>query len=962
MYISGHQDFNLFVWHFDGHSQIWSQRPVVGNAAPIITGDESSMYFVLFDKAAQLSTSCECCRSVVGFSMAMSVVWKLSCSDVESQRQFVWKTNKAGFNRSQVHLSNSGNLYPRNVAYFTAKAATEEGVIFLIAEGGLWKYDLYLNQWHNVDSFDPRDLLSGRLRAFFSSNERIYILFSLEESNLIFYSLAKQTWDIKSTVFSPKRNQWETNSALSTLTTKTSRRLLYTGGSGKCKPLLWELEGGLESTWKWTTIDRLTISPLSISGHGENVVAVSQICVGDVLYVLVEMFHPSSLWKELQLWELQLKRMAWALLKVFGKDESKRYVRVRRTAVFYESVVALFSGSSSSTGIYVMTYNTKNTLWNLDNEVLIENMLGRTGFCVAPLNSSALLLYGGQSGNWYFCDLWMVMLQSPNSSHLQWFQLQPDCEDHNNSSRDSHPLCVAVNNTLVVFGEVDFENAWHFSLIDYSWEHVFVHDNISYYGQDLSLITSAVPMGPQVVVTILNLFDTPESSMARYELWFYVVRTRTWIFHSDMVSLEFLFTFVWKNQIIFASEDLTGLSYKTLACPRGHSSPNISRDLCAPCPRGSFAHGEGETTCISCPAGLMTDSIGSSSLSNCSLCNENFCIYGVCLVLHENGLPRPFCQCRLGFSGTHCTSPKIILITLGITVAVVVIGFGLVYVVRLLRKRKRRERKLLHHVEELTTVWQIGSEEITKLERIGAGGYGEVYRARYRDMFVAMKVLPMPTIDSMMWLFEREIKFMQTVRHPNILLFLGAGRTTDGSPFIISEFVSRGSLRDLLDDNSQVLSTERKIKFCLDVAHGMKFLHSLTPPRVHRDLKSNNLLISETDVVKIADFGLGNQIPVVTSDDSSQGRRGRGSVLTRRRSCNQMSDLRLPLLDLRGQDSPHALGPARWRAPELSVLYSQSQYTTAADVYRYVYCVHILVCVRVRVRVPTIAIKRIATN
>jgi serine/threonine protein kinase len=103
-------------------------------------------------------------------------------------------------------------------------------------------------------------------------------------------------------------------------------------------------------------------------------------------------------------------------------------------------------------------------------------------------------------------------------------------------------------------------------------------------------------------------------------------------------------------------------------------------------------------------------------------------------------------------------------------------------------------------VEELTTVWQIGNEEITRLERIGVGGYGEVYRARYRDMTVAMKVLRVPEDDSMMREFEREIKFMQTVRHPNIVLFLGAGKAKDGSPFpclriCVSWFTARSTRR-----------------------------------------------------------------------------------------------------------------------------------------------------------------------
>ena len=215
------------------------------------------------------------------------------------------------------------------------------------------------------------------------------------------------------------------------------------------------------------------------------------------------------------------------------------------------------------------------------------------------------------------------------------------------------------------------------------------------------------------------------------------------------------------------------------------------------------------------------------------------------------------------------------------------------------------------------------------MELIGAGGYGEVYRCRYRDMFVAMKILRLPASDSILWEFEREIKFMQTVRHPNIVLFLGAGRTTDGSPFLISEFVCRGSLRRMLDDTDTVITTAMKVKFCEDVARGMNFLHSLTPPRVHGDLKSDNLLISETDTVKIADFGLGKQI-------SSDVPKREGRIKHRRHENRQRSSIYAPLVELSNRDSPHALGASRWRAPELSESGAKVNYKTPADVYRYI--------------------------
>lgn len=94
---------------------------------------------------------------------------------------------------------------------------------------------------------------------------------------------------------------------------------------------------------------------------------------------------------------------------------------------------------------------------------------------------------------------------------------------------------------------------------------------------------------------------------------------------------------------------------------------------------------------------------------------------------------------------------------------------------------------------------------------------------------------------------------MQAIRHPNIVLFLGAGRDPNGIPFVVLvEYVTRGSLRKMLDDSSIDLTHGRRISFALDTAKGMRFLHGLKPPR---DLKCLNLLVSQDWAVKVADFG-----------------------------------------------------------------------------------------------------------
>ena len=81
-------------------------------------------------------------------------------------------------------------------------------------------------------------------------------------------------------------------------------------------------------------------------------------------------------------------------------------------------------------------------------------------------------------------------------------------------------------------------------------------------------------------------------------------------------------------------------------------------------------------------------------------------------------------------------------------------------------------------MDQLNSVWQVKANEVQLLDRIGRGGYGEVHRAEYRDITVAVKIMHLPTDESLVREFEREIVYMQTIRHPNIVMFVGAGKMT----------------------------------------------------------------------------------------------------------------------------------------------------------------------------------------
>ena len=136
----------------------------------------------------------------------------------------------------------------------------------------------------------------------------------------------------------------------------------------------------------------------------------------------------------------------------------------------------------------------------------------------------------------------------------------------------------------------------------------------------------------------------------------------------------------------------------------------------------------------------------------------------------------------------------------------------------------------------------------------------------------------------------------------------------------------RGSLRHVLDDEGIQLTTRRKIQFATDVAKGMKFLHNLDPPRLHRDLKGENLLVSESWVVKVADFGLGRP--------AEADRRQPRSDTKPRRSLTRSTSMTVPLLNMGGDMSFDGIGTARWSAPELS---RRQRYDGSVDVYRYGY-------------------------
>ncbi|KAK9814388.1 hypothetical protein WJX72_005059 [[Myrmecia] bisecta] len=153
--------------------------------------------------------------------------------------------------------------------------------------------------------------------------------------------------------------------------------------------------------------------------------------------------------------------------------------------------------------------------------------------------------------------------------------------------------------------------------------------------------------------------------------------------------------------------------------------------------------------------------------------------------------------------------------------------------------------------------WEIPAEEIELGPRIGIGSYGEVYRSTWRHTDVAVKrLLEQDLSPSLIAEFKAEVAIMKRLKHPNVVLFMGAC-TQPPNLCIVTQFVPRGSLFKILHRSPTVpLDDRRRMRIALDVARGMNYLHSCKPPIVHRDLKSPNLLVDKDFTVKVCDFGL----------------------------------------------------------------------------------------------------------
>ncbi|KDO33375.1 TKL protein kinase [Saprolegnia parasitica CBS 223.65] len=226
---------------------------------------------------------------------------------------------------------------------------------------------------------------------------------------------------------------------------------------------------------------------------------------------------------------------------------------------------------------------------------------------------------------------------------------------------------------------------------------------------------------------------------------------------------------------------------------------------------------------------------------------------------------------------------------LGLTSACVV----LILVILVYRARHRRHNALAEHeatygklsdtaflvkdlrIDPALRRCRIPASCLTRGALVAKGGFGVVHVAtlnrgpEFVDHTVALKSLRPERVHELraVQAFVEEIRLGASLRHDNIVGFIGITFTSAQSPSAVLEYMARGDLWSVLstekrfvwataDDAPAAAGIRSKEAVCCDVARGLAYLHSeVTPAVIHRDLKSKNVLLNDAYVAKLGDFG-----------------------------------------------------------------------------------------------------------
>ena len=903
------------TWIFLVKTKEWQQVPLDGESPSSKSYVSSNLgYGVVYVAVRDTHTACHCRQAVIfvpcgSHHYNISSMHQLICVNDSDRMSYRWTT---------ISAKHPG--YPVEIICQSVISSASKEMILAIVNGCLWYYNVHVATWTPTTSCTHaqlpayKSLLSTAITEV-EQNVRSYTFLDLLNLRVICLSLS----NLPATSERILGNGPSLSRVYSTRTLSNNQFLAYEKEEYySCGSSKWSLKReNASAIWTWSRLSATVKFPYSLlfftitSMRHHN------------FYQLISERDTVSKTRYHLLWVLDLNLMRWQVMQRFNENEV--IFDRRSVSTWLEEDLWLIVSRYHTTVIKSM-----EPLRKIINPI----SMSRTAFfTLVAVNLTSALLFGGwtEKQNSGFNDLWHF-----SSTTGAWNEIKLDRPGTLIPSPRYNHAAAVVNSEMFVFGgnngsDVCLNDLWKFNMRKGKWSIVSSRNpGPLLVGMQPCITTVVAQAGHLWIAVGCGKFYVRSGSCANSEIqiWMFIVHLEMWE-HLTITQPEELRTFLllnlffWRGYLLRLGSPARSLFYMKVGCPTGLASRNISNVACDICEIRFYADLQSQS-CLPCPKGTTTKKQRSSSVSDCNVCVQGYCQHGRCLVVTTDSSQSPYCQCEVGFTGSRCQYATYYYITLGVILFVVAIALSLAIIWYIRRKRKRNERALRQQIEQLNEVWQIGWEEVTVEEEIGGGASGRILLAQYRDLPVAVKMLKANDDPEVSLNFAKEIKFMQTMRHPNIVLFLGAGRTAPPEqPFLVLEFTRRGSLRKVLDDDDIFLSNRRKLDFAVDASKGMTFLHNLNPPRIHRDLKSENLLVSESWVVKVADFGLGRPF---SSENTRQPVRRKRCLFVKKKSLAQ------PLLQTTEELSLDGIGTARWSAPELS---RGDQYDGSVDVYRY---------------------------
>ncbi|KFK35817.1 hypothetical protein AALP_AA4G041400 [Arabis alpina] len=163
---------------------------------------------------------------------------------------------------------------------------------------------------------------------------------------------------------------------------------------------------------------------------------------------------------------------------------------------------------------------------------------------------------------------------------------------------------------------------------------------------------------------------------------------------------------------------------------------------------------------------------------------------------------------------------------------------------------------------------RIAYPEVLKMtnnfERVlGKGGFGTVYHGNLDDAQVAVKMLSHSSAQGYKE-FKAEVELLLRVHHRHLVGLVGYCDDGDNLA-LIYEYMANGDLRENMSGKGggNILTWENRMQIAVEAAQGLEYLHDgCTPPMVHRDVKTTNILLNERSGAKLADFGLSRSFPI----------------------------------------------------------------------------------------------------